>query len=724
MKEKAKRRSLMKIHRSIRFGHHRATVKTNRFFALLLAIASILSILNFGAVFSAFAQDQQNPGNETIKNIVVMIPDGGGFGNFDIAEALKLSGKTLPGLTTPVTTNAISGMNATGLYLSNFIIGTSKTYSANSSVTDSAAGGTAIATGYKTNNGVVSVTPGSKGKPVATLLEAGKLAGKSTGIVTTKYWFDATPASFASHATSRTDYNEISSQMLNQHPDVLLGGGNAASNDDKVLAKNLGYTVVSNKQQLMDAANSGQKKICGNFNSGKTSSIVMDYKNGTRPSHPTLLDMTKASIEILSKNIDNPNGFFLVIEGGLVDSGGHSSDALQTTSEYLAFDEAFAYVVEWAKNDGKTLVVGVPDHDTGGFTPKNEDAAIKAISDGTNPADVTWSGNGNHTAQNVPIWAYGPAEVLADLLSAMGLPDGGKEKARTGKYYEGIKFTPEYEVENTKLAQATALVSGLDLDAATNELFVDISEFGRYKNGVFTIKSSGVKIPGNSNHYILPDGTKIDFKYGVSVYVNKKFYVPKHIADLELISTPYVWINPFSDVSESDSFYSAVEFVNSNNLFMGTDKGFEPYTPMTRAMFVTVLGRIEEADITFFKKSTFPDVPNDAWYTGFVGWANKNKIVQGYDTGEFMPDLNVTREQMMVIVYNYAKYLGKTTDVIVRLNYDDKAEIHDWAEKAVGYCTARKLISPDENNNIRPTDPATRAEVAELLMNFVTKIMY
>ena len=87
MKEKAKRRSLMKIHRSIRFGHHRATVKTNRFFALLLAIASILSILNFGAVFSAFAQDQQNPGNETIKNIVVMIPDGGGFGNFDIAEA-------------------------------------------------------------------------------------------------------------------------------------------------------------------------------------------------------------------------------------------------------------------------------------------------------------------------------------------------------------------------------------------------------------------------------------------------------------------------------------------------------------------------------------------------------------------------------------------------------------------------------------------------------------
>ena len=89
-----------------------------------------------------------------------------------------------------------------------------------------------------------------------------------------------------------------------------------------------------------------------------------------------------------------------------------------------------------------------------------------------------------------------------------------------------------------------------------------------------------------------------------------------------------------------------------------------------------------------------------------------------------MPDLNVTREQMLVIVYNYAKYLGKTTDVIVRLNYDDKAEIHDWAEKAVGYCTARKLISPDENNNIRPTDPATRAEVAELLMNFVTKIMY
>lgn len=695
-------------------------LKFNRFIALFLVITSVLCIFSYG---HSFAEEVPNSGNDTVKNIIVMIPDGAGFGSYDIAEALKLSGKTLPGLTTPITTNAIEGMESKGLYLSNFLIGTSKTRSANSSVTDSAAGGTAIATGYKTDNGTIAITPGSNGTPIASLLEASQIAGKAAGVVTTKYWFDATPAAFASHATNRSEYDIISTQMLNHNLNVLLGGGNAASNDDKILARNLGYTVVSNKDQLVKAAESGKTKVCSHFNSGKTSNIVMDYKNGTRTEHPTLLDMTKASIDILSKNVNDPDGFFLIIEGGLVDSGGHGSDAVATTSEYLAFDEAFAYAVNWAKNDGHTLVVGVPDHDTGGFTPNSEAGALEAISSGTNPTDVTWAGDGSHTAQNVPIWAYGPDEVITKLLEKMGLPEGGKDKARSGKYYEGVKFDSAYEVDNTKLAHATAFVSGLDLDAATKELFVDISGFGTYKKGVLTIKSSGVTIPENANYYTLSDGTKVEFKYGVSVYLNKHFYVPKHIAALEIINAPYVWNNPFPDVKESDAFYNAVEFVNSNNLFMGTDKGFEPHTPMTRAMFVTVLGRLEEPDTTFLKKSTFPDVANGMWYTEFVGWASKNKIVQGNELGNFMPDQYVTREQMMVIVYNYANYLGKTTDVVARLKYNDTAEIHDWANKAALYCTARKLVTADENNNIRPTDPATRAEVAEILMNFATKIM-
>ena len=688
----------------------------------LLSLFLVLTLLVL-CIPVAVADENPNSGNATVKNIIVMIPDGGGFGNFDMAQALKLSGKSLPGLATTVTTDAISGMTSEGLYLSNFLIGTSRTRSASSTVTDSAAGGTAIATGYRTDNGAVGITSGNKGKPIASLLEASQIAGKATGIVTTKYWFDATPAAFASHALNRSNYDQISSQMLNHNLNVLLGGGAAASNDDKYLAKKLGYTVVSSRLQMTNAVNAGKTKVWSSFNSGKTSSITMDYKLAERTSQPSLLEMTKAAIDILAVNTNDPDGFFLIIEGGLVDSGGHGSDAVKTTSEYLAFDEAFAYAVQWAKNDGHTLVVGVPDHDTGGFTPNDEAKAIEALANGENPTDVTWAGDGSHTGQNVPIWAYGPDEVVASLLEAMGLPADGKNSARSGKYYAGITFAPEYEVDNTKLAHATAKVAGLDLDAATAELFVDISEHGRYKNGVFTVKSSGVKIPENANFYTLPDGTSVNFDYGVSVFVNKGFYIPKHIADLEIISAPYVWTNPFPDVKETDSFYEAVEFVNSSNLFMGTDKGFEPNTPMTRAMFVTVLGRLHEADTSSFEKSTFPDVADGMWYTEFVGWANKNEIVQGYETGNFMPDNYVTREQMMVIIYNYAKFLGKTTDVVARLRYDDTEEIHDWAEKAALYCTARRLVSADENNNIRPTDPATRAEVAELLMNFTKQVL-
>lgn len=687
-------------------------MKSNRFYrilSILLVITTVISVLSSGISFAADI--------ERVKNIIVMIPDGAGFGSFDLAEAVKKSGKGLAGLTTPITTDTITGKKVTGLYLSDYLVGTSKTYSSNSAVTDSAAGGTAIATGYKTNNGAIAITPKGKGSPIASLLEASQIAGKSAGLVATKFWFDATPAAFASHATSRTNYAQITSQMLNHNLNVVLGGGNGSSYDSRIKPEKIGYTVVNSKTELEKAVSDGATKVWSSFNSGSTSSLVMDYQNATRPAHPTILDMTKAAIDILSKNVNDPDGFFLMIEGSQVDTGGHSSNAVQVVSEYLAFDEAFAYVVEWAKKDGKTLVVGVPDHDTGGFTPTDEAEAINTISTGNNPGNVTWDGNGNHTGQNVPIWAYGPYGVVEELLENMGLPtEGAKQKARTGKYYRGVEFSDEFAVENTALAHGVAAVSGLDLDLATKELFVDITDKGTYENGKFNIRCSGIKIPENANYYFLSDGTKVDFKYGVSVYTGKRFYVPKHVSEA------IEWNNPFPDVSEDDSFYEAVAFAHTSKLFNGTDKGFEPHLPMTRAMYVTVLGRLDKADVSGFAVPAFPDVKKDMWYTEYVGWANSNKIVLGDNLGNFMPETNITREQMMIVIYNYAKYLNKNTENTVSLNYTDKDDIHSWAKDAVIYCTANGLVSADSDGRIRPTEQATRADVALLMMNFVTKM--
>ncbi len=691
-------------------------MKNNRIYrilSILLVVITVFGVLSSGITF---ADDAPNSGNDTVKNIIVMIPDGAGFGNFDMAEAVKKSGKGLEGLTTPITTDTISGKKVTGLYLADYLVGTSKTYSANSAVTDSAAGGTAISTGHKTNNDAIAITPDSKGSPMATLLEASQIAGKATGIVATKCWLDATPASFASHTTSRSNHVQITSQMLNHNLNVLLGGGNGFSSDGKINPKKNGYTVVNNKTELEKAVSNGVTKVWSSFTSESTGNLVMDYQNASNPEHPTILDMTKAAIDILSKNVNDPDGFFLMIEGSQVDTGGHASNAVQVVSEYLAFDEAFAYAVEWAKKDGNTLVVGVPDHDTGGFTPNDEKAAISAISGGNNPDNVTWAGNGSHTGQNVPIWAYGPDGVIEELLTKMGLPlKGGKENARTGKYYRGVKFNSEYAVENTALAHGVAAVSGLDLDEATKELFVDVTDKGYYKNGNFYISYSGAIIPENANYYYLSDGTRVDFKYGVSVYTGGRFYVPKHV--LEAVE----WNNPFPDVSEDDSFYGAVAFANINKLFNGTDKGFEPNLPMTRAMYVTVLGRLDKADVSSFAVPTFPDVAKDTWYTEYVGWANSNKIVLGDNLGNFMPENNITREQMMIVIYNYAKYLEKNTEKTVSLEYTDADKIHDWARDAVVYCTANGLVSADTDGRIRPTEQATRADVALLMMNFLTK---
>lgn len=174
----------------------------------------------------------------------------------------------------------------------------------------------------------------------------------------------------------------------------------------------------------------------------------------------------------------------------------------------------------------------------------------------------------------------------------------------------------------------------------------------------------------------------------------------------------------FADV-EQDAWYSkAVEYVFKNNLMKGiSDTEFAPDTPLTRAMFVTVLYRFSGK--TASGKAKFSDIPDGAWFADAVAWANENGVVSGISDTEFSPYAEITREQMAAMLYNYAKFIGsaaaESTDMMRYTDFDD---VSDYAREAVVYAVACGIITGKTQETINPKDNATRAETAMIIMRF------
>jgi len=164
-----------------------------------------------------------------------------------------------------------------------------------------------------------------------------------------------------------------------------------------------------------------------------------------------------------------------------------------------------------------------------------------------------------------------------------------------------------------------------------------------------------------------------------------------------------------------------IEFVVSRGLFSGTSiTTFSPNTAMTRGMFVTVLGRLANADVSSYKESSFTDVKSDAYYMGYIEWASKNSIVNGTSNGKFAPDLSITREQMAVIMLNYGKVIGFTLPKVHEKNtFADSAKISAYAKDAVKQMQMAGVISGKNGNLFDPLGTATRAEVSAVLRRFV-----
>lgn len=195
---------------------------------------------------------------------------------------------------------------------------------------------------------------------------------------------------------------------------------------------------------------------------------------------------------------------------------------------------------------------------------------------------------------------------------------------------------------------------------------------------------------------------------------------PPTLVDPSGPDTP--WVNPFTDVSENDWFFDAVKFVNERKLFVGTtETTFAPRMAMTRGMFVTVLGTLAGVDETAAEASTFEDVNPNAYYAPYVAWAQKNGIVVGTSATTFEPNAEITREQMAIIMYNYAKYAGEDvskTDPAGLAAFADGASVSGWAQTEMAWAVNMQLMVGSDGK-LSPQNHASRAEVAEIVKNYV-----
>jgi alkaline phosphatase len=273
------------------------------------------------------------------------------------------------------------------------------TYSANSSVTDSAAAGTALATGVKVDNGVISQVSAADDTELQTLLEYFQGAGRSTGLVTTTYMTHATPAAFGAHQPSRNDLSQIADDYLNQtRPNVLFGGG---ANGMSVSAAELaGYTVVTDAAGMLALDTETQTYVSGQFGTSH-----LPYELSGVGSLPHLSEMTTTALDILDNDSD---GFFLMIEGGRIDHSGHENRIDRNVRETEEFANSVQQAINWAAGRDDTLIIVTADHETGGLSVSPESLP------GEVPT-VSWATTG-HTGANVPVYAWG---VNAHLISGV-----------------------------------------------------------------------------------------------------------------------------------------------------------------------------------------------------------------------------------------------------------------------------------------------------------------
>lgn len=303
------------------------------------------------------------------KNVIMMVTDGMGPASVSAARSFRQFRDKLP----------INDV----LTIDQYFIGTSRTRSSSSLVTDSAAGATAFSCALKSYNGAIGVDP--KKNPCGTILEALKLQGYMTGLVVTTRITDATPAAFSSHADYRFQEDLIAQHQIGEYPlgrvvDLILGGGRchflptSVPGGCRADARNLidetrklGWSYVGNRSEF-DALQGGKNVTLPLLGLLADTDIPYDIDRDPKE-YPSLAEEVEVALTALSEATkDSDQGFFLLIEGSRIDHAGHHNDPAAQVREVLAYDKAFAKVIEFINtSDVETVAISTSDHETGGM---------------------------------------------------------------------------------------------------------------------------------------------------------------------------------------------------------------------------------------------------------------------------------------------------------------------------------------------------------------------
>ena len=304
----------------------------------------------------------------------------------------------------------------------------------------------------------------------------------------------------------------------------------------------------------------------------------------------------------------------------------------------------------------------------------------------------------------------------AALVTAVSPSGGG---SGLGNVFSGESFTEKEEAEIIQKNQADDVM-------IENEKYIVIIPQGTLKSGD-SVNSLLLSVPSDLS--IADDGIVVSCTTADgSTYIvpwcmvenEKVLYLALEPGDYALVNNP----KHFSDI-DSHWAKTYIDFVTARELFKGTDENvFSPNLTMTRAMFVTVLGRMANVDTANYDGSTFRDVPKNFWCGAYVEWAADNGIVSGYGDGSFRPNNPVTREQMAKILYNFARLMGEEVTGSGNLSrYTDQTHISEWAIDPCSWATDCGLLQGREDGSFNPSGEATRGEVSALLKRFVEHII-
>ena len=264
--------------------------------------------------------------------------------------------------------------------------------------TDSAAGGTALATGKKVTNS--SIAKDVDGNNLESLVDIAKGLNKKAGVISSDTLVGATPSSFYAHAGARYDKEDMINSASQSPIDLIL-----TENDDAYRNKQSTYESVftsngfDNIAYKVEDLNSESNRVLGLFDG-----IVTRQDD---PRAPTLKDLTIFALDYL----DNENGFFLMVEGAKIDKVSHSNQAQLMLKELLAFDEAIEAAMEWAANRDDTLMVVTADHETGGLYYDRNNTTQENVVE-----SIKWL-SANHSRSRVDIAVYGNASEFTNLYT-------------------------------------------------------------------------------------------------------------------------------------------------------------------------------------------------------------------------------------------------------------------------------------------------------------------